>query len=255
LIYPYKGLQRMAEHPMLKVFWDLVPAVLAQNDWPDCVFWQRQLDELDGFRELPQALRLLPEIKLGQRRRRKLKKQNQSVNQPTLRRYESAILKDQSIPMRERNLHDYFNALIWARFPTAKYALHERAFRSYQERPPTLTGNLRNDLTDALTRFDEGGVVYFASSEAECEPVRQLFRSLEAGPKQTFIQAQRDRFAIFGHGLLEVWQQGGRQLTASLLVAVLRDERDRSLAAALRQLNDPNGHFGTLPLDVLLGEA
>src|SRR3954451_13860845 len=31
-----------------------------------------------------------------------------------------------TVPMREGDLHDLLNALVWARFPLAKHALHER---------------------------------------------------------------------------------------------------------------------------------
>src|SRR5262245_31406219 len=103
----------MAQQPGLQEFWTQVPEVLRSEDWPDCVFWQRKLEEQSGFMALPRVLRLLPEVKIGQRRKRKLTKQNQEAGRPTLRRYESSIIEDCQIPMREQNLHDYFNALIW----------------------------------------------------------------------------------------------------------------------------------------------
>jgi len=246
----------MAQHPHLQNLWAVAPEILENEDWPDCAFWQGKFDAHPVFQTLPHPLRLFPEVKIGQRRKRNLTKQKLEDGRPTLRRYESSIIEDHLIPMRERNLHDYFNSLIWLRFPWAKYALHERAYRSYLETPPALTGNLRNDLTDALTRFDEGGLVYFAECDEDPKSVRALFRSLDTEAKCAYAASRRAQFAVFGHGLLEVWNQGGRNLTASTLLVELLDGegRDVGLARVLKDMTEPQGRFGTVLLDVVLGD-
>lgn len=245
----------MAQYPHFQGLWSVAPEVLEGEDWPDCAFWQKKMDEHPVFCALPHPLRLFPEVKIGQRRKRNLTRQKRDAGLPTLRRYESSIIEDHQIPMRERNLHDYFNSLVWLRFPLSKYALHERAYHSYRETPPSLTGNLRNDLTDALTRFDEGGVVYFVEPSENAAVVRELFRSLDTPAKCDYAAGRRAQFEVFGHGLMEVWNQGGRNLTASgLVVERLEGEaRDQCLARVLQDMCEPQGRFGTMLLDAILG--
>ncbi len=244
----------MAEHPYLQSLWSSAPEVLSLHDWPDVAYWQKKFDEHPVFQTLPHPLRLFPEIKVGQRRKRNLAKQKREAGRPTLRRYESSIIEDHEIPMRERNLHDYFNSLVWLRFPLAKMALHERAYRSYVDAPPALTGNLRNDLTDALTRFDEGGLAYFLNPDEDAATVRELFRSLDTPQKLSYGRDRLAQFEVFGHGLMEVWLQGGRNLTASAFVVEGRvdETRDEALARVLREMAEPRGRFGTFLLDAIL---
>ncbi len=244
----------MAEHPRLCRLWAPVPEVLGQEDWPDVGYWQEKFDAQPFFQNLPHPLRLFPEVKIGQRRKRNLTKHKREAGRPTLRRYESSIIEDHQIPLRERNLHDYFNSLVWLQFPRAKYALHERAYRSYLETPPALTGNLRNDLTDALTRFDEGGVAYFIGADEDAQAVRSLLRSLDSEGKLAYLVSRRAQFEVFGHGLMEVWNQGGRNLTASALVvdSEAGESRDAALASVLHSMDSPRNQFGTVLLDCIL---
>jgi hypothetical protein len=245
----------MAQHPHLQSLWSHAPEVLLQDAWPNVEFWQKKFDEHPIVQTLPHPLRLFPEVKIGQRRKRNLTKQIREAGRPTLRRYETSIIEDHQIPMRERNLHDYFNALVWLGFPRSKYALHERAYRSYQEAPPVQTGNLRNDLTDALTRFDEGGVAYFLGASEDRGAVRELFRSLDADAKSAYAAERLEQFEVFGHGLMEVWHQGGRNLTASVLVVEDDEDRDQALARVMREMIEPRGNFGTFVVDRLLGDS
>ena len=244
----------MAEHPHLHAFWSRVPEILEMNDWPDVAFWQKKIDEHPVFQLLPHPLRLFPEVKVGQRRKRNLTKQKREAGRPTLRRYETSIIEDHQIPMRERNLHDYFNSLVWLSFPRSKFALHERAYRSYLEAPLAVTGNLRNELTDALTRFDEGGVVYFCGVDEDAEGVRELLRGFDGDLKGKYFMSRLEQFEVFGHGLMEVWLQGGKKLTASALVVDGLDGegRDEALARVLRGMAEPRGRFGGFLLDSIL---
>ncbi len=120
--------------------------------------------------------------------------------------------------------------------------------------PPALTGNLRNDLTDALTRFDEGGLAYFLNADEDVAAVRELFRSLDTPQKLDYAQNRLAQFEVFGHGLMEVWLQGGRNLTASAFVVKGREgeTRDQALARVLREMTEHRGRFGTFLLDAII---
>ncbi len=254
--YPLSSLQAMAQHPLLKKFWSHAPELLEIEAWPDCAFWQKTLEKQAAWLQLPAALCLTPEIKMGQRRKRKLTKQKSAEHLPTLRRYESSIVESHEIPMREMNLHDYFNALIWLQFPRAKYALHHCAYLSYQSGQRQIHGNLRNHLTDALTRFDEGGLVYFAEADENLPELREFFYGRDEEAKARFVLSHKKQFAIFGHGLLEVWCQGGRKLTAGLVVVgnEANIQPDDRLAQALRELPEGPSVLGTVLLDEILRE-
>jgi hypothetical protein len=53
---------------------------------------------------------------------------------------------------------------------------------------------------------------------------------------------------------MEVWNQGGRNLTASVLVVESCEvERDEALARVLKDMAEPRGRFGTFVLDAVLG--
>jgi hypothetical protein len=76
--------------------------------------------------------------------------------------YDASIVRERCVPTRARSWHDLLNALVWATFPRAKAALHERQLRALEARivpgatrlPPT-----RSREHDALALLDEGGVV------------------------------------------------------------------------------------------------
>jgi hypothetical protein len=78
------------------------------------------------------------------------------------RLYDARIARDGCVPTRARCWHDFLNALVWASFPRAKLALHQRQLRALVDRlapgactlPPT-----RSREHDALALIDEGGVV------------------------------------------------------------------------------------------------
>jgi hypothetical protein len=62
------------------------------------------------------------------------------------------------VPTREGSLHDFMNALTWARFPQAKRALSQRHHDVALARGRT-TNRLRTSAQDRLSMVDEGGVL------------------------------------------------------------------------------------------------
>jgi len=116
-------------------------------------------------------------------------------------KYEPRIFLRGEVQMRSCNWHDLFNALMWLTFPAAKAALNQRHYREIERQRASGAQN-RGPAQDALTLFDEGGVIVVASDPAlaalltGCE-WKQLFwyRRVEV--------VQRMRFYLFGHALYE----------------------------------------------------
>lgn len=108
------------------------------------------------------------------------------------------------VPTRAGNLHDFLNALTWARFPRAKRALCQRHYELAIERGSE-TNRLRTRAQDRLSMVDEGGV----------------------------LTVKDDLRLVFGHGLLEDEVRGRASRGLSLPVPDLDDE---NIAEALRHL-------------------
>ena len=82
--------------------------------------------------------------------------------------YDAHIVRGE-VPTRERNWHDFLNALVWATFPRAKRALHARqhaALQAWARTGELASGdsvrrlpNARTRELDALALVDEGGVL------------------------------------------------------------------------------------------------
>lgn len=112
--------------------------------------------------------------------------------------YEAFIASTGGVPTR-RNLHDFFNALIWLTFPRGKAALNARQASAIAADGVQST---RGATRDAATLFDENAVV-FACSDAT------LGAALRAFDWQTLFVARRADWGRacevqpFGHALLE----------------------------------------------------
>lgn len=111
--------------------------------------------------------------------------------------YEERAFLTGEIATRPGNRHDLFNALVWLAFPRCKAALNRRhvaALRDARQRGSTTRGPLR----DALTQFDECGVVVAGSCP-------ELWSALCAHRwRETFVTRREEllrstRFVVFGH--------------------------------------------------------
>lgn len=126
----------------------------------------------------------------------------QQLRQKTFEdKYEPRIFLRGEVQVRSCNWHDLFNALVWLTFPHAKAALNERHYREL-ERQRAGGAQDRGPAQDALTLFDEGGVIVAASDPA----LAALLTGFEW--KQLFWQRraavlQHMRFYLFGHALYE----------------------------------------------------
>ena len=110
--------------------------------------------------------------------------------------YESFIYSTHCVPTRE-NLHDFFNALCWLRFPRTKSYLNAEQAQSI-ERAGSVAA--RGSLRDALTLLDENACFVWCSDE--------MWHSLKEHRWLDVFWHQRAKWSevrveLFGHALLE----------------------------------------------------
>ncbi len=163
-------------------------SALSGPDWPGCDELNRIIASRDG-RMVNAAGRPLRFV--GQQPRQKT----------FAHQYEPRIFLRGEVQMRSRNWHDLFNALVWLTFPAAKGALNRRHYAEL-EREHASGARGRGPARDALTLFDEGGVIVAVSDPA----LAALLAGFEW--KTLFWQRrgevlQRMRFYLFGHALYE----------------------------------------------------
>jgi hypothetical protein len=162
--------------------------VLARPDWPARSALQNLL-ERDGNPVMTRSglpLRLVP---AGGRMR--------SFEE----RYEARIHLRGEMVFRERNWHDLLNVLAWLTFPCAKAALNARHYAALRAQNAAGAAN-RGPAQDALTLFDEGGVIV-ASCDDELLGFLRGWRWKELFWSNRIRLHGRMCFYLFGHALYE----------------------------------------------------
>ena len=112
-----------------------------------------------------------------------------------------AFLKGE-VQVRRLNWHDLFNALVWMTFPTTKAVINARHYEeslSRDSKPGGQAGD-RSPVSDALTLFDEDGMVVLSSDHALLDLVRN-FRWKELFWARREEVRRNMRFFLFGHAL------------------------------------------------------
>ncbi|MBC3935250.1 DUF3025 domain-containing protein [Undibacterium sp. CY7W] len=158
-------------------------ALLASADWRLALNQQAQQLGLRNHRGLP--LQFIPQEDL-----------------PDGVAYEAHISASGGVPTRE-NLHDFFNALVWLRFPLIKRQLN--ALQAAQIAQLGI-GKSRGPARDAATIFDENAALLVVADDARGDSLTQALRQHDW--QQAFI-TQREAFGqfaevwSFGHALME----------------------------------------------------
>ena len=158
----------------------------------------------------------------------------QSLRQASFEeKYEPRIFLRGEVQMRAENWHDLFNALVWLAFPRAKAALNLRHYNALQAQQAAGLQN-RGPQQDALTLFDEGGVVVLCADRGYADLLRghhwhELFWQKRAA------LAGAMGFFVFGHALYEKALQPfagvtGRGLIFDCNAGLLRAPGDRQNA-------------------------
>lgn len=111
-------------------------------------------------------------------------------------RFEQRAYLKGEVQLRPLDWHDLFNALVWMTFPTSKAVINARHYESLSG----AEGTNRPPVRDALTLFDEEGVVVLSSDSTLLELVREFrWKELFWGRRQDV--RERMRFLPFGHAL------------------------------------------------------
>jgi len=113
--------------------------------------------------------------------------------------YEPRVYLKNELQTRTHNWHDFFNALIWLKFPETKKTLNNLHYFQAKNR---VRGSNRTTLENRITQFDECGAVIVSNNRESLELIRNHQWH------ELFID-QRDQFdenircVIFGHAIFE----------------------------------------------------
>ena len=117
--------------------------------------------------------------------------------------YEPRIYLTGELQTRTESWHDFFNLLVWASFPQSKAALNARQYALLESRaqhaPPSAA---RLAPQDALTQFDESGVIIVSADEGLSDLLRNFAWKELFWTQRNAVQSHM-RCYLFGHGLME----------------------------------------------------
>jgi hypothetical protein len=115
--------------------------------------------------------------------------------------YELSIHDEGRVPLRTANWHDVFNALAWLAFPRTKAALN-RAHAAELRAGWGEVRHTRSAKRDALTLFDESGVLVLSSERTVLHGLRAFdWKRVFCTERATLMRTTQ--FLLFGHGLYE----------------------------------------------------
>jgi Protein of unknown function (DUF3025) len=152
--------------------------------------------------------------------------------------YESFVARTSHVPTRD-DLHDFFNALVWLRFPALKRAMNLAHAAEIARDGVTRT---RGPVRDALTLLDENGLLLSAPDALTLALGRHDWRELFITRRDLWREA---RITIVGHALLEKLLAPRKAITAHVWLA-LPGQGDPALPDLDAQWFGPA--FSTLPV-------
>lgn len=116
-------------------------------------------------------------------------------------RYEARLYLAGELAVRPRHWHDVFNALVWLAFPRAKAAINARHYQALLAREQA-GGVNRGPTQDALTLFDEGGVIVASSAPDLLDALRSFeWKRLFWRERERVVRHMR--WMLFGHAIYE----------------------------------------------------
>jgi hypothetical protein len=146
------------------------------------------------------------------------------------RYYELHIAETGEVETRPDNWHDLFNALVWIAFPLAK-AMINAQHAAILEEGGEAEAKHRSPARDALTVFDEGGVIVATDDPALTQLIVDFEWKKLFWHRRAEIES-RVRFFAFGHALYEK----GLDPYIGMVAKTVFIERVNDMAEADRQL-------------------
>jgi hypothetical protein len=139
--------------------------------------------------------------------------------------YEARIAASGCVATRDGNWHDTFNALVWLGFPQVKAAMNRR---HCEQMPCTPAGpSTRGPVRDALTQFDEDGLVIVSDSPLLLDALRNHRWREALWERRAEVEAAR--LFVFGHALMDKARQPHVGLCAKVRYV---EGRELGMAAA-----------------------
>lgn len=215
-------------------FW---PLSAAASQFAACADWPTRAALNTAYAELTAHAEVAPLVFAENVRREELHDGQDFVLEKL---YDGRITRLGEVPTRERDWHDFFNALCFMTFPRAKRVLHRRQYGLLSRRITPGSSRLPSTRTseqDALTLFDEGGAVIAAEADA----YQQLVAADDATRYDVLARARdagQARVIPFGHALFEHLVEGLRCPGGSTRVVCVPDASvpDRELVAVVDAL-------------------
>jgi len=162
------------------------------------------IKQLNSFTRLYQKYNLWPSIE----NYKKIFKQHNSPVTPVTQsknvlnfedQYEPRIYLKKELQTRTENWHDFFNSIIWLKFPQTKKTLNQIHFHQAKNREK---GSNRSTLENRITQFDECGAVIISNNDYLLDLIRNhQWHELFINQAEQF--EDNIRCIIFGHAIFE----------------------------------------------------
>lgn len=131
--------------------------------------------------------------------------------------YEHRIYTTGQISTRPDNWHDLFNAMIWMQFPAIKTAMNSLHYNALSQPSEGTRGHLR----DALTLFDECGVIVFSN---RFDVLSLLAERDWKTAFQSLAFSDDVKLAVSGHAILEKYLSPYKSITAKAIYVHVNTE-------------------------------
>lgn len=138
--------------------------------------------------------------------------------------YEQRIRDTGAVATRAGNVHDLLNAGAWLDFPLSKAALN----RLHCEQLAAQQGSQRSPVRDALTLFDESGLVVTCADPALAALLRDFKWKLLFWGRRVEVRLAM-RFHVLGHALAEKLLAPYKGITAHALIIAADADLPRAL--------------------------
>jgi hypothetical protein len=172
-----------------------------------------------------------PEARVRFERQRPVSRRRRRAARAPESLYDARISREGCVPTRPGSWHDLMNALVWATFPAAKRALHERQHGLVVPAAPGESARRPREL-DALALLDEGGILVVARAG---EPV-----PLDEDAVVGAVARGEAAALVFGHAIYEGLVLGRAPPLASV-VCLAGDAAAPSVAGAAHEPHEDQG--------------